>query len=185
MGYRIVPVDNSDLGRDSAETEPSIQQIFIAKPESMTSEEFDRKLLVFRNYTERVVNKNVKDIGPDGLNIISCSYKTINYKGQLITAQVPKYFLDLQNSLTKSALALVHSRFSTNTFPSWKLAQPFRYIAHNGEINTNKGNVNWMRAREKLLECTAFTREELDMIFPICDLSASDSANLDLSLIHI
>ena len=182
LGYRIVPVDNSDLGRDSAETEPSIQQIFIAKPESMTSEDFDRKLLVFRNYTERVANKEVKDIGPDGLNIISCSYKTINYKGQLITAQVPKYFLDLQNTLTKSALALVHSRFSTNTFPSWKLAQPFRYIAHNGEINTNKGNVNWMRAREKLLECTAFTREELDMIFPICDLSASDSANLDMAI---
>ncbi|MFL2859877.1 MAG: glutamate synthase large subunit [Pontiellaceae bacterium] len=182
LGYRMVPVDNSDLGRDSAETEPSIQQIFIAKPNEMSPEVFDRKLLVFRNYTERKANKEVKDIGPDGLNIISCSYKTINYKGQLITAQVPKYFLDLQNEITKSALALVHSRFSTNTFPSWKLAQPFRYIAHNGEINTNKGNINWMRARESLLECTAFSREELDMIFPICDLDASDSANLDMAV---
>ena len=99
--------------------------------------------------------KRFRVLGPDGLNIISCSYKTINYKGQLVTAQVPQYFLDLQNESAVSAIALVHSRFSTNTFPSWKLAQPFRYIAHNGEINTNKGNINWMRAREILLECTA------------------------------
>ncbi len=182
LGYRIVPVDNSDLGRDSAETEPSVQQIFIGKPSGMTAEEFDRKLFVFRKYTERIANETVAGIGPDGLNIISCSYKTINYKGQLVTEQVPQYFLDLQNESAVSAIALVHSRFSTNTFPSWKLAQPFRYIAHNGEINTNKGNINWMRAREVLLECTAFSREELEMIFPICDLAASDSANLDMAI---
>ncbi|MDZ8118124.1 glutamate synthase large subunit [Pontiella sp. NLcol2] len=182
LGYRIVPVDNSDLGRDSAETEPSVQQIFIAKPEGMDASTFDRKLFVFRKYSERVCNETVAGIGPDGLNIISCSYKTINYKGQLVTEQVPKYFLDLQNETAVSAIALVHSRFSTNTFPSWKLAQPFRYIAHNGEINTNKGNINWMRAREILLECTAFSKEELEMIFPICDPAASDSANLDMAI---
>ena len=182
LGYRIVPVDNSDLGRDSAETEPSVQQIFIGRPEGMTAEAFDRKLFVFRKCAERVANETVAGIGPDGLNIISCSYKTINYKGQLVTAQVPQYFLDLQNESAVSAIALVHSRFSTNTFPSWKLAQPFRYIAHNGEINTNKGNINWMRAREVLLECTAFSKEELEMIFPICDLAASDSANLDMAI---
>ena len=182
LGYRVVPVDNHDLGRDSAETEPSVQQIFIAKPEGMTVEEFDRKLFVFRKHTERVAKETVQGIGPDGLNIISCSYKTINYKGQLVTEQVPKYFLDLQNESAVSAIALVHSRFSTNTFPSWKLAQPFRYIAHNGEINTNKGNINWMRAREVLLECSAFTREELEMIFPICDVKASDSANIDMAI---
>jgi glutamate synthase (NADPH/NADH) large chain len=182
LGYRIVPVDNSDLGRDSAETEPSVQQIFIGKPVGMSAEEFDRKLFVFRKYTERVANETVNGIGPAGLNIISCSYKTINYKGQLVTEQVPRYFLDLQNESAVSAIALVHSRFSTNTFPSWKLAQPFRYIAHNGEINTNKGNINWMRAREVLLECTAFSKDELEMIFPICDLAASDSANLDMAI---
>jgi len=182
LGYRLVPVDNSGLGRDSAETEPSVQQIFIGKPADMSAEEFDRKLFIFRKYTERIVNETVAGIGPDGLNIISCSYKTINYKGQLVTEQVPQYFLDLQNESAVSAIALVHSRFSTNTFPSWKLAQPFRYIAHNGEINTNKGNINWMRAREVLLECTAFSQEELDMIFPICDLAASDSANLDMAI---
>ena len=182
LGYRTVPVDNNDLGRDSAETEPSIQQIFIKKPDLMTVEDFDRKLLVFRNYTEKTVRQQVDGVGADDFNIISCSYKTINYKGQLNTEQVPNYFLDLKNDKAKSALALVHSRFSTNTFPSWKLAQPFRYIAHNGEINTNKGNINWMKARESLLECTAFTKEELEMIFPICDLNASDSANLDMAI---
>ena len=182
LGYRVVPVDNSDLGRDSAETEPSIQQIFIGKPAGMSAEEFDRKLFVFRKYTERVADETVEGILPEGLNIVSCSYKTINYKGQLITEQVPGYFLDLQDERAASAIALVHSRFSTNTFPSWKLAQPFRYIAHNGEINTNKGNVNWMRAREALLHCAAFSREELEMIFPICDVAASDSANLDMAI---
>ncbi|WP_372846537.1 glutamate synthase large subunit [Pontiella sp.] len=182
LGYRVVPVDNSDLGRDSAATEPSVQQIFIGKPAGMSVEKFDRKLFVFRKYTERIANETVSGIGPGGLNIISCSYKTINYKGQLVTEQVPRYFLDLQNESAVSAIALVHSRFSTNTFPSWKLAQPFRYIAHNGEINTNKGNINWMRAREVLLTCTAFSREELEMIFPICDVKASDSANLDMAI---
>ncbi len=182
LGYRVVPVDNSGLGRDSAATEPSVQQIFIGKPAGMSVEEFDRKLFVFRKSAERVANETVAGIGPDGLNIISCSYKTINYKGQLVTEQVPQYFLDLKNESAVSAIALVHSRFSTNTFPSWKLAQPFRYIAHNGEINTNKGNINWMRAREVLLECTAFSKEELEMIFPICDVTASDSANLDMAI---
>ncbi len=182
LGYRTVPVDNSGLGHDSIKTEPSIQQIFIGRPTGMSVEAFDRKLFVFRKFTERVASETVTRIGPDGLNIISCSSKTINYKGQLITEQVPKYFLDLQNVAAVSAIALVHARFSTNTFPSWKLAQPFRYIAHNGEINTNKGNINWMRAREALLECTAFTREELEMIFPICHLKASDSANLDMAI---
>jgi glutamate synthase (NADPH/NADH) large chain len=148
----------------------------------MTVEEFDRKLFVFRKYTERLVRESVAGIGYDGLNIISCSYKTIIYKGQLTTEQVSLYFKDLTNPLAVSAIALVHSRFSTNTFPSWKLAQPFRYIAHNGEINTNKGNVNWMRAREALLESTLFSREELEMIFPVCDLKASDSANLDMAI---
>ena len=182
LGYRRVPVDNSDLGRDSKATEPDIQQLFIGKPEGMSVEEFDRKLFVFRKYTERIARESVSGLGYDGLNIISCSYKTINYKGQLTTNQVVLYFEDLTNSLAVSAIALVHSRFSTNTFPSWKLAQPFRFIAHNGEINTNKGNVNWMRARETLLECSQFTREELEMVFPICDLKASDSANLDMAI---
>ncbi len=182
IGYRQVPVDNSDLGSDSKATEPSIQQLFIKKPNSLNVEEFERKLFVFRKYTERMARESVQGLGFDGLNIISCSSKTIIYKGQLNTEQVSLYYKDLSNPLITSALALVHSRFSTNTFPSWQLAQPFRYIAHNGEINTNRGNVNWMSAREALLESTEFTREELEMVFPICDLRASDSANLDLAI---
>lgn len=182
IGYREVPVDNSDLGRDSGATEPFVQQLFIKKPSGVSQEEFERKLLVFRKYTERMAREAVQGLGFDGLNIISCSSKTIIYKGQLTTEQVSSYYKDLTNPIISSALALVHSRFSTNTFPSWQLAQPFRYIAHNGEINTNRGNVNWMSAREALLESTQFTREELDMIFPICDLRASDSANLDLAI---
>ncbi|MFV0521737.1 MAG: glutamate synthase large subunit [Mangrovibacterium sp.] len=182
IGYRKVPVDNSDLGRDSGATEPYVQQLFIKKPSGINQDEFERKLFVFRKYTERMARESVLGLGFDGLNIISCSSKTIIYKGQLNTEQVSLYYKDLTNPLASSALALVHSRFSTNTFPSWQLAQPFRYIAHNGEINTNRGNVNWMSAREALLESTKFTREELEMIFPICDLRASDSANLDMAI---
>jgi glutamate synthase (NADPH/NADH) large chain len=178
LGYRKVSVDNSDLGQASKETEPSVQQIFIRRPEEMDLDTFERKLFVLRNYTQHKIRETISDIG-DNFNIISSSYKTINYKGQFTTSQVPLYYKDLTNELMASSIALVHSRFSTNTFPSWKLAQPFRYIAHNGEINTIRGNINWMRAREELLECTAFSREELKMVFPICHDQASDSANLD------
>ncbi len=182
LGYRHVPVDNSDLGSDSSATEPSVQQIFIGKPDGMPVDVFERKLFVFRKYASRLIVESVQGVKPDNFEMISCSYKTIIYKGQLTTDQVILYFKDLSNDLMKTALALVHSRFSTNTFPKWKLAQPFRYIAHNGEINTNRGNVNWMRAREVLLESTQFTQEELDMVFPICDIEASDSANLDMAI---
>lgn len=179
LGYRQVPVDNSDLGAASKATEPSIQQVFIKRPENMTLEDFERKLFIVRNYTTRLVRESIENI-KDDFNIISSSYNTINYKGQLNTEQVKFYFDDLKDEALTSSIALVHSRFSTNTFPSWKLAQPFRYIAHNGEINTNRGNINWMKARQAILESTKFTKEELEMIFPICDENASDSANLDM-----
>lgn len=179
LGYRIVPVDNSDLGQSSKATEPSIQQVFIKRPAKMEVDVFERKLFVVRNFTTRVIRESVANIG-DEFNIISSSHNTINYKGQLNTEQVKFYFDDLNDEALTSSIALVHSRFSTNTFPSWKLAQPFRYIAHNGEINTNRGNINWMKARQVILESTKFTKEELEMIFPICDENASDSANLDM-----
>ncbi len=179
LGYRSAPSDNSDLGQTSRDSEPSVQQVFIGRPDGMGLDAFERKLFILRNYTERLVHETVADGGED-FTIISSSYKTINYKGQFTTAQVPLYFRDLIDSRMVSSIALVHSRFSTNTFPSWKLAQPFRYIAHNGEINTIRGNINWMRAREALLECSAFSRDELEMVFPICDERASDSANLDM-----
>jgi len=181
LGYRILPTDNSMLGADPLSTEPQFEHVFISGAPGITPEELERKLYVLRNYTVRVCLESISNIGDD-FYINAMSYKTIVYKGQLTTEQVPLYFLDLQNPTMVSALALVHSRFSTNTFPRWRLAQPFRYIAHNGEINTVRGNLNWMKAREAVLESNRFTKVEIDMLLPICQESASDSANFDMVL---
>lgn len=181
LGYRVVPTDNkkADVGPTALSKEPIMEQVFIACPDDITDPaEFERKLFVLRNYTTRLVKDSVEKAKSD-FYIATMSYKVICYKGQLTTNQVEPYFADLQNKDVTSAIAVVHSRFSTNTFPSWKLAQPFRYIAHNGEINTVRGNVNWIRANENIFEPGTFTREELDMILPICDDKQSDSANLD------
>jgi len=180
LGQRDVATapDVADVGPSSLAVMPKIIQLFIAKPVNLDAETFERKLYIFRNYTTHTVHATV-DGTEDDFYVATCSYKTIGYKGQLTTYQVRPYFPDLQDERVKSALAVIHSRFSTNTFPKWKLAQPFRYIAHNGEINTVRGNVNWMKSREALMKSTKFTAEELDMIMPICDHSQSDSANLD------
>ncbi len=181
IGYRPVPVDNSMIGDGAKSVEPSIEQLFVKRPESMTDlEAFERKLFILRNYATRIIKETLNDAEVNSLFYISSlSYKTITYKGQLMTAQVRQFYPDLQQKEVVSALAVVHSRFSTNTFPSFKLAQPFRYIAHNGEINTVKGNVLWMSAQEAALSSQRFTREELEMAFPICDPKGSDSSNLD------
>ena len=181
IGYRPVPVDNSMIGDSAKAVEPSIEQLFVKRPESMTDlEAFERKLFILRNYATRIIKETLNDAEVNSLFYISSlSYKTITYKGQLMTAQVRQFFPDLQKKEMMSAIAVVHSRFSTNTFPSFKLAQPFRYIAHNGEINTVKGNILWMSAQEAALSSERFTREELEMAFPICDAKNSDSANLD------
>lgn len=177
--YRLVPKDNSTLGQAALDTEPQIEQVFIRKPEGMDQQEFERKLYVARNYSIHSAREQIEGIGTD-FYIISMSTRTITYKGQFTTAQVREYFLDLQNEKVESAMAMFHSRFSTNTFPAWRLAQPFRYLSHNGEINTVRGNVNWMRAREELLETGNFTPKELEMLHPICDRAMSDSSNLDM-----
>lgn len=179
IGYRIMPTDNSMLGSAPLETEPVFEQVFIKGAES--PEELERKLYVIRNSTNRIVRESVSGIG-DLFYITSMSHKTVIYKGQLTTGQVPEYFLDLQHENLVSAIALVHSRFSTNTFPAWRLAQPFRYVAHNGEINTVRGNRNWIAARESLFESDFFSQEELELLKPICDETASDSANFDMAL---
>ncbi|WP_105902198.1 glutamate synthase large subunit [Vibrio gangliei] len=181
LGYRVLPVDNSMIGEDPLSTEPQFEHVFISGGPSMTPEELERKLYVLRNYTVRVCLESVSNIGDD-FYINSLSYKTLVYKGQLTTDQVPQYFLDLQNPTMVTALALVHSRFSTNTFPKWRLAQPFRYIAHNGEINTVRGNLNWMKAREAILESDLFSKAEIDMLLPICSENGSDSSNFDMAL---
>lgn len=181
IGYRVLPTDNSMLGADPLSTEPQFEHVFISGGPGMSADELERKLYVLRNYTVRVCLESVSNIGDD-FYINSLSYKTLVYKGQLTTEQVPQYFLDLQNPTMVTALALVHSRFSTNTFPKWRLAQPFRYIAHNGEINTVRGNLNWMKAREAILQSNLFTQAEIDMLLPVCQEGASDSANFDMVL---
>lgn len=181
LGYRLLPVDNSMIGEDPLSTEPQFEHVFISGGPSMEPAELERKLYVLRNYTVRVCLESVSNIGDD-FYINSLSYKTLVYKGQLTTDQVPQYFLDLQNPSMVTALALVHSRFSTNTFPRWRLAQPFRYIAHNGEINTVRGNLNWMKAREAILESNLFSKTEIDMLLPICSENGSDSSNFDMAL---
>ncbi len=180
LGWRKVPTANETLGESVKATEPIVKHVFIKKADDIDSEAFERKLFVIRKYAQsRVTDSSIP--GTDYFYIPSMSYKTISYKGQLITEQLPLYFADLNEPDYESAIALVHSRFSTNTFPSWSLAQPFRYIAHNGEINTLRGNINWMKARTSLLKSKLFTSDELDKIYPylINEQKGSDSSILD------
>ncbi len=178
LGYRKVPTDNSMIGKTALRVEPQVEQVFLKYLGSKDQKDLERRLVVLRKYAIRTIRSEMKGID-DSFYIASCSSKKIVYKGMLRTDQVQQYYLDLQNQEMKTALAVVHSRFSTNTFPQWRLAQPFRYIAHNGEINTIKGNVNWMKSKQVLLESTEFTLEEIDWMMPICDIRRSDSSNLD------
>ncbi|HKO81734.1 MAG TPA: glutamate synthase large subunit, partial [Chitinophagaceae bacterium] len=179
LAYRKVPVNTSDIGPTALSVEPEMEQVFIACPDHITNpEDFERKLFVLRNFSSHTILNTVKK-DEIGFYIASLSYKTIVYKGQLTSNQVRKYFTDLNNKRMVSAFGLVHSRFATNTFPSWKLAQPFRYIAHNGEINTLQGNLNWLKTSEKGFTSPYFTKEEMDMLLPIVTDGQSDSACLD------
>jgi glutamate synthase (NADPH/NADH) large chain len=179
LAYRKVPVNPADVGPTALSVEPEIEQVFIASPDYISSPEaFERKLFVLRNYATHTINNSVKK-DPIGFYIASLSYKTVVYKGQLTSLQVRNYFPDLFNKRLVSAFGLIHSRFATNTFPSWKLAQPFRYIAHNGEINTLQGNLNWLKTSEKAFASPYFTKEEMDMLLPIIFEGQSDSACLD------
>ncbi|MFI5192810.1 MAG: glutamate synthase large subunit [Chitinophagales bacterium] len=179
LGYRKVPVNPDGLGATALSVEPEIEQVFIASPDHISDpEELERKLFILRNYSSHTIANTVKK-DPIGFYVASLSYKTVVYKGQLTSLQVRDYFPDLRNNRVVSAFGLIHSRFATNTFPSWKLAQPFRYIAHNGEINTVQGNLNWLKTSEKGFESPYFTKEEMDMLLPIITEGQSDSACLD------
>lgn len=177
LGYRELPYSETGIGQDALRVRPSVEQLFVAAIEDLSPEAFERKLFILRRVLSHHIQQNIER-GKE-FYFTSFSHKTVVYKGQLRTDQVRSFFLDLHDERVVSALALVHSRFSTNTFPNWRLAQPFRYIAHNGEINTIRGNVNWMHSKEALMECDAFSPEELEMLFPICDELQSDSSNLD------
>ncbi|MDX1908984.1 MAG: glutamate synthase large subunit [Bacteroidia bacterium] len=180
LGYRALPVaaDAAGIGAGARFAEPQVEQVFVVPEVPMDPDTLERQLFLLRRLASHAINNHIPDIN-DEFYFTSFSYKTLVYKGQLRTNQLRPYFPDLQDPRVVSGLALVHSRFSTNTFPKWRLAQPFRYIAHNGEINTIRGNVNWMRAKEGMMESSLFTQEELDMLFPICDPRHSDSRNLD------
>ncbi|MFD2999371.1 glutamate synthase large subunit [Pontibacter toksunensis] len=179
LGYRLVPVNGRVPGHESKAVEPYIEQVFIQPADSNVKEdELERKLFVLRSLITHEIKKTVS--GENGTFYMpSLSSRTIIYKGQLKTDQVEKYYHDLRHPDFKSALAVVHSRFSTNTFPNWKLAQPFRFIAHNGEINTIKGNVTKMKSKEALMYSPLFTEEEMKWLLPITNPENSDSANLD------
>ena len=181
LAWRAVPIDSSDLGESARAAEPLIEQVIVApvaqSTEGRTGIDLDRCTFVLRKRVEHAI---------PGLYIPSLSSRTMVYKGMLTSEQLRTYFRDLADPSFESAVGLVHSRFSTNTFPSWPLAHPYRLIAHNGEINTVKGNRNWMRAREALLSSDLIPGS-LSRIFPICTDGASDSASFDevLELLHL
>ncbi|OKK19151.1 glutamate synthase [Streptomyces sp. CB00455] len=176
LGWREVPVTPDLLGNGARATMPAFSQLFVSGG-AATGIGLDRRAFVLRKRAEREA----------GVYFPSLSARTIVYKGMLTTGQLEPFFPDLSDRRFASTLALVHSRFSTNTFPSWPLAHPYRFVAHNGEINTVKGNRNWMKARESQLASDAFGEGALDRIFPICTPDASDSASFDevLELLHL
>ncbi|MET9956594.1 glutamate synthase large subunit [Streptomyces sp. NPDC006339] len=178
LGWREVPVAPELLGASARSTMPVFRQLFVADGAGQaTGIALDRKAFVLRKRAERQA----------GTYFPSLSARTIVYKGMLTTGQLEPFFPDLSDRRCASAVALVHSRFSTNTFPSWPLAHPYRFVAHNGEINTVKGNRNWMTAREAQLVSDVFGEGSLERIFPICTPDASDSASFDevLELLHL
>ena len=178
MGWRKVPVNNKDIATAARDVEPVIKQIIISRNKNCASQDdFERKLFVIRKRIEIEVNKlDIDD--PAKFYITSMSSRTIVYKGMLLACEVGIYFEDLLNELMQSALALVHQRFSTNTFPSWELAHPYRIIAHNGEINTVQGNVNWMNARREKMH-SLLLGKDLEKLWPLIEDGQSDTACFD------
>ena len=180
LGWREVPIDTTTIGETAKAVMPRFIQVFIGKDASITDElDFERKLYIIRKTAEKVIVPMSEDKGGT-FYISSLSSKTIVYKGMLTAEQLRNFYLDLTDLDFTSALAMVHSRFSTNTFPSWERAHPNRYIVHNGEINTIRGNVNWMKARQKCMDSPLF--DDLSKAYPIVDETGSDSAMFDNSL---
>jgi glutamate synthase (NADPH/NADH) large chain len=181
IGWREVPVNNAGLGYSVKPTEPVIRQIFIGRGDNCVDQDaFERKLFVIRKQIEKVIRESELE-GADAFYITSMSSRTITYKGMLLADQVGEYFPDLLDERMASALALVHQRFSTNTFPTWDLAHPFRMIAHNGEINTLRGNVNWMAARKSSM-ASQVLGDDLEKVWPLIPEGQSDSACFDNAL---
>jgi glutamate synthase (ferredoxin) len=182
LGWRTIPTSNVALGQTARAAEPLMRQVFIGRNDKLADElAFERKLYVIRRRAENAIRYSNKVAGGDYFYISSLSCRTVVYKGMLLTEQLSQYYPDLSHPAMESALALVHSRFSTNTFPSWNRAHPYRYMAHNGEINTLRGNINWMHARQAMFESDLFG-DDLKKILPVICTDGSDSAMFDNSL---
>src|SRR5439155_15197809 len=179
LGWRDVPIDDSMIGPTARSVIPTFQQLFVDDPDGARAIDLDRRLFVVRKRCEHEITGDLAVYFP------SLASRTLVYKGMLTTPQLIDFYPDLHDERIESALALVHSRFSTNTFPSWPLAHPYRFIAHNGEINTLAGNRNWMRAREALMETPLIPG--LERAFPVITPGASDTASFDecLELLHL
>jgi glutamate synthase (ferredoxin) len=186
LGWRTVPTDNSTLGETAKASEPYVRQIFIGRSPDLADElAFERKLYVIRKRATTEL-RDEGMLGGEIWYIPSLSSRTMVFKGMLLTTQLATYFPDLQSPLMTTAIALVHSRFSTNTFPSWDRAHPYRYVAHNGEINTLRGNINWMHARQAHFVSDSFG-DDIQKILPVINPNGSDSAMFDntLELLHL
>ena len=179
IGWRDVPVDSAHVGALARESEPVIRQLFVTRGRGVGADAFRRKLYVIRRRVE--LASAARHVGESTFSLASFSNTTLTYKGLHRASQVGRYYRDLQDPRVESAIALVHSRFSTNTLGTWDLAQPFHYLAHNGEINTVRGNRSWMHAREPTLR-SALLGDDLAKLFPIIDERWSDSAALDAAL---
>ncbi len=177
LGWRDTPCNGAAIGRVARASQPYIQQIFLGRPDGMEEDAFERKLYVVRKRVEvEIAASEIED--KEIFYIPSLSSRTIIYKGLLLAPQIANFYGELADPTVTSALCLVHQRFSTNTFPSWQLAHPYRYVAHNGEINTVRGNVNWMRARQSILASPLFG-DDIKKLFPIISPGGSDSAAFD------
>jgi len=182
LGWRTVPINNSGLGKSALLAEPAIRQVFIKRnPNIADPMAFERKLYVIRKLAKAAIRDSGEFAGGKAFYFTSLSYKTIIYKGMLMSEQLPEYYPDLSDPDIETALAIVHSRFSTNTFPSWDRAHPYRYIIHNGEINTVRGNINWMFARQSTFESSLFG-DDLPKVLPVIDNDTSDSGMFDNAL---
>jgi glutamate synthase (NADPH/NADH) large chain/glutamate synthase (ferredoxin) len=177
FGWREVPINDHVLGEKAQSTMPLIEQVLVGRPAGMSDDDYERRLFLARNEIEdRAAADKIKDF-----YIPSFSHRTIVYKGLLVSASLEKFYPDLANPDYETAIALFHQRYSTNTFPTWPLAHPFRMLAHNGEINTIRGNRNWMHAREAELKAD-FWGADIDLLKPIIQPGGSDSASLDNAL---
>ena len=177
LGWRDTPVNGDAIGREARASQPYIEQFFVGRPKGLDEDGFERLLYRVRRRTENEIEDSEIE-GKEMFYIPSFSCRTIIYKGLMLAPQIEKFYFELANPLVTSALCLVHQRFSTNTFPSWKLAHPYRYVAHNGEINTIRGNVSWMNARQSVLR-SPLHDGQIDKLYPVITPEGSDSGSLD------